>query len=606
MKQFPYSRWFYQLCLPIVFLFTFSAVESFADYSNEVVQVPAGQGITFGSGFGLDPVGIPLICGNGNVQPFAASSMAVPMGKKPPPPPPVLPIGMRMWETIPNVIRNNGTDACRLVVNVNGPVSNVTMRVGDMFTSASGQTNVNLHDDGLNGDAAAGDGVFTSELITFNTNYDANLAPYYEYDTNSPAGLMSYSIGTVAVTETNGTQSQFLIGPQVGILDQNIPLVPIVQLASNVVISPHLINELGTNLTTQKFLREYPFDAASLPQEVYAVLPDAFDFFVYFSTYHVEYVPYDTSYNGVAGAHYSIQINFTGTGQTEINNSAVCGSAGRLLGINALDSYGRGMTCGICTHEIVHQWASFMAAFPFSDGEHYVGQCNAGSPVGGEVWDDNGDGTWTLDCGNRAHVDNFDKYLMGLIATNLVSPLMTYSSTSSVYCGGIVSNIITTNTIQDIVNRYGLRTPGPATAQRNFSIGFVAESNQRLLNQVEMTYYDIFAGHYTRPIPAGQPDPAIYYNWASISHFFGEGTTWASDVLLLMQPQIQSLAVLPGGHCTIAGKGLAGRTYRLQTSANLQSWATVTNQVAGTNGMFVFNVVNTSATPVGFYRLAWP
>jgi len=220
---------------------------------------------------------------------------------------------------------------------------------------------------------------------------------------------------------------------------------------------------------------------------IYSVLPDAFDFFVYFSTYHLEYLPYNTSYNGIAGAHYSIQINFTGTGQSEYDNSAQCGSAGRLLGINALDTYDRGMNTGICTHEILHQWGSFMAAFPFSDGQHYVPQSSVGSTLGGGVWDDNGDGTWTLDCNSPTNLDILDQYLMGLVTTNAVTNLRVYSPTSTVYCGSIISNV-TSTTIQDIVNTYGLRTPGPDAAKRDYSIGFVAESYKRLLTPVEMTY----------------------------------------------------------------------------------------------------------------------
>ena len=553
---------------------------------------------------GTDQQGIPILCGDATGA--TASNAYAPLGKKPPPPPPVLPVGMRMWETIPGVIRNNGSDTFRIEVNVNGTVSNVTMAVYDNFLTQSGQTNIVFHDDGLNGDRVAGDGIYTSEPILFNTNLDVDLAPYYWWDTNSPAGVMAYFPGNVYVGETNGAQSQFLIRPEIGILDKNIPLTQTVQLSSNVVVSAHFINVLGTNLFTQKFLREASSDVAELPRKMYSVLPDAFDFFVYFSMYHIEYVPYESYFeDGIAGAHYSIQINYTGTGQGLSDNSAVCGSAGRLLGISALDSYDRGMSSGNCSHEIMHQWASFMAAFPFSDGSHYTSHSSAGSPVGGGVWDDNGDGTWTLDCNYQTNLDVFDQYLMGLVTTDSVPPLRVYSSTSSVYCGGIITNIVSTTTIRDIVNTYGLRTPGPATAKRNFSIGFVGETYQRLLTPVEMTYYEIFAAHFTAPIPRGHPDPKIYYSWASIADFFGGGTTWSSDALLLFRPAAQSLQTLSDGHCTIGGQGLAGQTYRLETSTNLTSWTTITNKTAGTNGTFSVSVARANITR-GYYRWAWP
>ncbi len=513
---------------------------------------------------------------------------------------------MRMWETIPGVIRNNATDACRVEVNVNGAVTSVTMTVWQRFTSESGQTNVTLRDDGLGGDRVAGDFIYTSELIRYNTNYSSGLPTYYEYDTNSPAGLMPESIGTVTVTETNGTQSQFLINPEVGILSASIPLTLVVQLSSNVVVSPHLLNVVGTNLFVQKLLRQYSYETGELPGKIYSVFPDAFDFLVYFSTYRIEWVPAN-AYDQIAGVHQSIQVNYTGTGQAEFNDSALYGSQGRLLGVNALDAYDRGILSGICTHEILHQWASFMPAFPFSDGEHYVRTSNLDSLLGGGLWDDNGDGTWTLDCKEQAYgptrLDVFDQYLMGLVATNLVTPLRVYAPTSIVYCGGIVSNLVSVVTIEDIVNTYGQRTPGPATAKRDFSVGFVAESNQRLLNQVEMTYYEAFAAHYTKAIPAEQADPLLLFGWAPITRFFGPSTSWSSEVMALIQPVIQSLTHYPDGHCQITAEGLPGWNYALEGSTDLQTWAGITNQVAGTNGTVVLTDVNSNRLGAKFYRL---
>lgn len=549
---------------------------------------------------------IPIVCGSGNQQ-VTASAQFVSSAKKPPPPPPpipVLPVGMRMWQTIPGVIRNNGTDTCRVELNGNGAISNAIISMGWFFLSESGQTSISLHDDGSNGDRVAGDGIFTSELIRFNTNHISDFPANYEYDPTSPAGAMPYAVGDLTMFDTNGTQSTFLYDPEAGVLDRNIPLVQTVQLSTNVIIAPHLINVLGTNLFAQKLLRNYTYETGELPKKLYAVLPDGFDLLVYFSTYRLEYVP-DAYDNGVAGIHQGIQVNFTGTGQGLYDNSALCGSQGRLLGVIGLDTYERGMSSGICTHEIIHQWASHMPAFPFSDGSHYL-SCNVGSPVGGSVWDDNGAGGWTLNCDYLNHLDVFDQYLMGLAETNVVKPILVCPSSLDVYCGGIISSIISTNTIQDVINTYGPRTPGPATAQRHFSIGFVAESYQRLLTPVEMTYYEIFAAHYTEPIPAGQPDPYIKWGWASAANFYGGGTTWRSEVLSLIQPVIQSFQLSPDGHCTIAGKGLANRTYHVEFSTNLQSWVAVTNLTADVNGVFTFNTAATNTAGNGFYRAAWP
>jgi hypothetical protein len=514
-----------------------------------------------------------------------------------------------MWQTIPGVVRNNGTDTFRLEINVNGTVSQVTMKLAEIFFSQSGQTNITLNDYGTNGDIIAHDGIFTSEPLRFDTNFDADLASYYEYDTNSPAGAMSYIVGIPTVVETNGMQSQFLIGPEVGILDKDIPLVQIVQLSSNLVVTPHLLNVLGTNLIAQKILRAYSIDTGELPKKIYAVFPDAFDFLVYFSTYHIEYVP-GMAYpdNGVAGTHQSVQINYAGTGQGKFNDSANYGSFGKLLGINALDTYDRGMLSGICGHEILHQWGSYMSAFPFSDGEHYTRNSNVGSLLGGFLWIDNGDGTLTLDCNEGAsgatHLDPLDQYLMGLIDTNLVTSLRVYAPTTSVYCRGPISNIESPTTIQDIVATYGQRTPGPAAAQRKFSIGFIAESYEHLLNQVELTYYDIFAAQFAKPLPPEHPAPYVGPNWVPLTRFF-EGTTWTSDVLSVIQPLIRSIQV-SNGQCQIAANGTPGWSYKLQGSTNMLNWSDITSHTADPNGSIIITDPNAGSTSMKFYRLVYP
>ena len=44
-----------------------------------------------------------------------------------------LPSQTRGWETIPNVIRTDGLETFRLVVNVNGPVNNVTLDASSYY-----------------------------------------------------------------------------------------------------------------------------------------------------------------------------------------------------------------------------------------------------------------------------------------------------------------------------------------------------------------------------------------------------------------------------------------------------------------------------------------
>ena len=518
-----------------------------------------------------------------------------------------------MWETVPGVIRNDGIDTFRLEVNVNGAVSNVVMEVWPGIVSQSGQTSLTLRDDGLQGDRVAHDFIYTSELLRFDITRSGSFAEYFRHDTNSPAGLDIYDVGPVTITETSGQQSGFLHPPQVALLGSDIPLVETVVLSSNVVISPHLINVRGTNLSVQKFVRSFTLGTADLTPMIYSVLPDAFDFLICFSTYRIERLPYNNGANFNAGVQRSVKVDFTGTGQGLMDNTAIYGSAGRLLGLNGLDCYDRGLLSYNCAHEILHQWGSTLGAFSISDGQHYNPRSSVGSLLGGHLWTTNGNGTWRLHCeegrSGATRAAPLDNYLMGLIPGNQVPALRVYPDSYPqpfFMCDGIISNVQSTVTIADIAGTYGPRSPGPDTARRDFSLGFFAETHQRLLNRVEMTFYDMLAAHYTKAVPLDQPDPYVGFNWAPITRFFAEGTTWRSDVLSLIQPIVRSVTRLGDGRMRIAGSGLPGRTYRLQSSSAFENWFTVTNQTAGTDGTFVITEPTAAPTNARFYRLVWP
>jgi hypothetical protein len=504
-----------------------------------------------------------------------------------------LPAATRMWETVPGVIRNDGIDTFRLEVNVNGAVSQVSLAVWPPILAQSGETTIRLRDDGLQGDRKAADFIHTSELLRYDTSQSQ--PAYYASDTNSPAGLRIADVGLIAVTETNGQQAGFLHRPQVGVLGATIPLVERAMLSSNVVISPHLINVRGTNLSTQRFVRSFTLGTADLAQMIYSSMPDAFDFLIHFSTYRIERLPENASANFNSGVQRPVRVNFTGTGQGTFNNTAVYGSAGRLLSVIGLDVYERGIWSYNCAHEILHQWGSFLGALPISDGQHYNSRSSVGSLLGGHVWATNGEGGWTLICeegrNGATRVAPLDKYLMGLIPADQVHAIRVYPQTEPpplFRCDGTISNVQYVVTIGDITNRYGVRSPGPATAKRNFSLGFVAESHQRLLTAVEMTFYDILAGHYTKAVPEGYPDPYVGFNWAAITRFFGEDTYWESRVLSLVQARINAVERLVGGSVRITATGYPGRSYTLQTSTNLVGWTTTATQSADTNGSCVF------------------
>lgn len=447
--------------------------------------------------------------------------------------------GTRGWEVIPGVIRNNGVETFRLEVDTNGPVASVTLRDVSAALTPLQAPPFDLHDDGLDGDRVAGDFVFTSGVLRYNPAFP--MPAFYEYDPDSPAGLAVTQIGTIDITERDGSTTQFLIPPQIGVLRFDIPATTAVSLTPDMVIAPHLINIRTDTRETQRFLRSVGGDLRQLTTPIYGVLPDAFDFFVFFSTDKVEQLPRTSAANMHAGLHEQVQTNHTGTGLSVMNNALAYGSDGRLLSVNVLDAYDRGLHSNNLTHELVHQWGSYIdLALGLSDGTaHYKHYSNVGSLVGGFRWLDNGDTTFTLDCdegrNGAAAAAPLDKYMMGLIPKSAVPPLHVYNELSLpplFRCDQVIRNdeIVWTITLDDIEKMHGVRTPGPATAQRAFALAFVAESHGRLLNPTELTFYEIFAAHYTKAVPP--PGPYQGFNWAPVSQFFGEGTTWSSSILL--------------------------------------------------------------------------
>jgi hypothetical protein len=573
--------------------------------AEELFSTLSKQGISADRILEVDHRGIPVLCGTEGEADFKVTQQAKP---QPPPPSSVLLPGMRSWECVPSVIRADGIDSFRVEVDVNGFVSNVvlTLAVGtEYLTFANGPLTQNLRDDGLNGDRVAGDHIYTSERMIFTNRF--SLPSNLYYDAHSPEGLHCINLGFFYIVETNGVTNQFLIDPIVGLLDTKVPLVERVQLRTNVMASSHLVNVMTGTRQSQKGLRLGSFSGMNVATApIYSALPDAFDFVIFLSVDHVEYLPYTYSMNFVSGAHSRVRVNYTGTGLATGDSTAYFGSGGRLLGINVLDVFGRGIYASVCTHELLHQWASFTSGslgLTSSDGSHYSSVCSVTSLVGGGSWNWNTNGTYTRECGvHSIEAPPLDRYMMGLIWASNVPPLFVDTNGARCYSTGTNYRTVTISEIQAV---HGVRTPTPATSQKNFSLCFAAESFQRFLSSAEMTFYDVLAEFYTRQRPEGESYPGVA-GWRSIDGYFGEGSKWSSDALDVIRPKIVSIERSTNGTARVLGTGYPGKIYTLLRSTDLQAWASVTNRTADTNGAFTLVDGGTSLDSFRFYRVATP
>ncbi|GMV96539.1 MAG: hypothetical protein AMXMBFR83_09040 [Phycisphaerae bacterium] len=447
------------------------------------------------------------------------------------------PVPSRSWECIPGVIRDDGTDGFRVTVRLDVPVVGVRFQEVSPRLIPPGPMPLNLRDDGKGGDPIAGDLVFTSGVFRYNPVYPMPIR--YWNDALSPAGLDALDVGRLKVEVEPGVFNDFLIGPSVGVLASALPTVTTQTLGPDVVACEYLVNLIRPYCATQMFLHDLGDDMDGTVKALFRAVPDAADFLVFFSTRKVEHVDRLARGNFDAGRQRSVRVDFTGTGRQPFDLSDYYGSRGRLQAIIALDVLNRGNYTGNLVHELTHHWSAYVdPLLGLTDGTgHYRPRSSVGSVLGGQRWLDVGGGSYRLDCtegvNGATHASPLDKYMMGLIGPDQVGPLHVYSDLSPsprTLCGQPIIDVTLTVPIQQVQARHGERLPGPDRAQRSFRLGFVAESVNRALTPVEFTYYQMLAEHVVRTLPPEQADPRMGFNWAPITRFFGEGTTWTAGV----------------------------------------------------------------------------
>ncbi len=210
------------------------------------------------------------------------------------------------------------------------------------------------------------------------------------------------------------------------------------------------------------------------------------------------------------------------------------------------------------------------------------------------------------DCVGHTEAPALDKYMMGLISTSAVPTMYLMTNFPTINCDNMdyFTNAKPV-TISDIVAVHGVRTPGPETVQRHFSICFAAGSHNRFLNATEMTFYDYLAEFFTRPLPPETPAPALDKGYVPITKYVGEGVTWSSKGLGLIRPTITNAQWQANGF-RVDGTGYPGYNYRLLGSTNLSAWTQITNRVANTNGSFVLQDNSQPRPTKRWYKVVTP
>ncbi|XYI02201.1 cellulose binding domain-containing protein [Sorangium sp. So ce1128] len=435
------------------------------------------------------------------------------------------------WETVPSVVRSDGSEEFVLEVDpVDGVVS---VELTGLAIQLEGPSDLTLHDDGLGADRVAGDGIFSVGPFRFDPTPPFPLPAHYESSPDSPAGLYALEIGDLVMTKATGETVAFFIRPQVGALAPSVPVAPRRTLSPQYRAASHLVEVRDARADSQRLLRGAGDNVAGMLSAMYEVVPDVFDFAVLSATSHIER-PGSAS-NGNAGVHSAVKIDYTGIGRDPVDYSQSYYSR-RLKGVAALDNLRRGWISNNFVHELLHQWSAYLPYdLGMTDGFHYLPTTSAASLLGGMEWIDNGNGTFTLDCdsngrGGASTASPLDLYMMGLIPGSMVPPLRRHGGGLFDYCDAVIPSVQATVTIEQIQARLGVRSPGPATAQRDFHIALIVEAHGRDLTDSELTFFNTLAEFATRPVPAAQPNPRLGSNWVPITRYFGNGTTWRTDI----------------------------------------------------------------------------
>lgn len=384
----------------------------------------------------------------------------------------------------PRVIRYDRLEPVLFEAVIEGNVTKVT------FELASNHSELLMKDDGTNGDAVAGDNIYS---ITFSANQISSRL--------TESRVFRPHIGFVNLYE--GSNRRFRYNVFADVWTSDIPTVSIKQISLDVQFSANLVNIKG-----------------DVGLEGFSPIPWSNQFFNFFNDDY-DYFNFILM-EGRRGNRYHSDVRnpVQGIGKNLFDDSAGFGSSGKLMGYSVfpIPSFFDGAD-RTYIHEIGHQWINFLHGtilasgiphWPYSDlGASVMGI----SPGGGQglmfgikfVSEDNG---YRLlpDLDRLSYIFNdLELYLMGLVPADSVNNHLVLNDqsqppkTDSLYA----SSAFTVVTINDIIQVVGQRIPDVITSQKDFRIATIVIS-QKLLSREAMSLYNLFSyrAELKSPVPA--------------------------------------------------------------------------------------------------------
>ena len=240
---------------------------------------------------------------------------------------------------------------------------------------------------------------------------------------------------------------------------------------------------------------------SALLREFYRWFPDAYDFVN---------VVFDPS-RPQNRFHVTIKNTVTGTGVGMIDASATYGSAGRLLGLNVFptQNFFDGANAGYI-HEIGHQWINFLNVAPLAQGiPHWpyssmgggvMGITIPGSGAGGTfaciATDDNGQ-VRLVPRPNGPVFNPLELYLMGLLPAVQVPDQIVFDDQAAIQTtpcqGQIYGGAVTRMRVQDVINAVGPRVPAAGAAATHFRTATILVTRTALASPEAMALFSALA-----------------------------------------------------------------------------------------------------------------
>ncbi len=462
---------------------------------------------------------------------------------------PAVAADMFSWSVVPGVIFDDGAES--FVVNVELPeaADSVFMKYVSSYLIPSGD--VTLNDAGQGQDELAGDNIWTSGLIQFDSSMQREWK--FTTDPDSPRGLEFIEVGQIVVVR-NGVESEYFGNrPQLGLLDHNEPLITSRLVSATAQASPHFVN-LNSDIASdvQESLRQASSAnyLRGISQEFYQVFGDDYDFLTFLSPNRQLFVEYSTFGNFTAGMNLGVRNDVFGLGKSVYDISQDYGSAQQLQSVLILDNAGRGLKSSNFMHEITHRFAAFLDAPETGfkrNASHWSGWGSVESLLGGKDWIDNLDGSFTIGCnlgnGGVYQMPALERYLFGLQTSENIPTIRFPKEGVATACGEVMEpGEYHEFSANDILAGMETRFPGPAESQKEFRIAFIGATSGRLMTAVEMTFYEKLASWVTKTIPVGDSDPLLSIsNWVPIGRYAPE-ITWRTDISIPAYPCVEYVA----------------------------------------------------------------